>query len=107
MEAAWQMEYPSAHEARFDDEFVGTLDHARTNRPNLMLELRVLHQELPFPQIAQGFADPFQFSKRRRESIGHAQEGTRLSMLEYMPATAQASERGTVSPPSLMLRASS
>jgi len=66
--------HSSPLEASFDDEFVGTLDHARTHRPPLVLELRVLHQELPFPQIAQVFADPFQFSKIRREAIGHAQE---------------------------------
>src|SRR5579859_5186635 len=47
----------------FDDVFVGTLYHARANRPAIASVLRILHECLSFPQVVQVLVDPFLLGK--------------------------------------------
>ncbi|HEX9135341.1 MAG TPA: hypothetical protein VF905_00160 [Nitrospirota bacterium] len=56
-------------EASLDDVFIGTLHHARTNRPTVALELRILHQRFPLEQVVQVLLDPFLLSEIPFETI--------------------------------------
>jgi hypothetical protein len=76
--------HPWPFEASFDDVFVGTLHHARTNRPALASKLRVLHQCLSFTQVVQMFVDPLLLGKIAPQTISQMQERSRTSMFEEM-----------------------
>jgi len=48
--------HPGSFQTGFDDQLVGTLDHARANRPARLLISRILHVSLAFLQIGQFLA---------------------------------------------------
>jgi hypothetical protein len=71
-------------EARFDDVLVGTLNHSRTDRPAVTLELRILHQSLSLAQVIQLGTHLFFLSEVIGETISHTQEWTGSPMFEHM-----------------------
>jgi hypothetical protein len=82
-------------ETSFDDIFVGTLDHARTNRPAVLAKLRILHQCLSLAQVVQMGVDLFSFCKIAEEMSGHLQQRSRTSMFEDMEAPVEDVRRKT------------
>jgi len=71
-------------ETGFDDVFVGTLHHTRTNRPPIALELRVLHERFSFAQVIQVLVDSFLLGKLGPQAVSHVQQGSGTSMFENM-----------------------
>jgi hypothetical protein len=76
--------HPWPFEASFDDVFVSTLHHARTNRPALLSECRISHEGLSLAQVVQMLLDPFVLDKIAFETIGYAQQKTGASVFEDM-----------------------
>ncbi len=62
-------------EARFDDQFVGTLHHARANRPALASELGILHQPLAFAETSPDARAPLLVQSIQEEGAGSCAAG--------------------------------
>src|SRR5947209_8649593 len=71
-------------EASFDHVFVRTLYHARTDRPALFSELRVLHQRLSFAEVSQMATFFFLLGSVTQQTVSHTQERAGTTMFENM-----------------------
>lgn len=78
--------HPRAFQASLDHEFVGTFDHAGTNRPTLISEPWVLDQGFPFAQILHMLPDAFLLSKLWRKMSRHTLKHGGATMLKDMQA---------------------
>src|SRR5260370_42618656 len=81
--------HPSPFETSLDHVFLGTLHHARANRPAVTSELRVVHLCLSFPQVVELGGDFFLLGKIVFQAISHAEQRSGTSMFEDMQTAVQ------------------